>query len=147
MVTTDEDEPYRAVERELTVLFRRGRAAAAEVAREVHGDLGSAAYGLLVRIADADGARGVDLSSFFGLDKATISRQVQLLERLELVRREPDPLDGRAHRLVPTDSGRRRLAAVRRARGDLLRQRLGGWDRADVVALGRLLGRFNSLPG
>ncbi|MYT08388.1 MarR family transcriptional regulator, partial [Streptomyces sp. SID5470] len=40
---------FLALERELTVLLRRARANQGEMAREVHPDLESAAYGLLVR--------------------------------------------------------------------------------------------------
>ena len=45
------DQEYLALERELTVLMRRARAKQGEMARAVHPDLESAAYGLLVRLA------------------------------------------------------------------------------------------------
>ena len=44
------DEPYRAVEHEISMLFRRARARSAVLARDVHPELDADAYGLLLRI-------------------------------------------------------------------------------------------------
>jgi hypothetical protein len=47
------DEPYRVVEHEIAILFRRARARSADLARDVHPELEADAYGLLVRIEQA----------------------------------------------------------------------------------------------
>lgn len=93
---TGVDHVFLALERELAVFLRRARASSGELAREVHPDLEPAAYGLLVRLADAGAQRATDLAGYFGVGKATMSRQLHALEKLGLVAREPDPADGRA---------------------------------------------------
>ncbi|MEU9110953.1 MarR family transcriptional regulator [Streptomyces sp. NPDC048483] len=137
------DHVFLALERELTVFLRRARASSGELAREVHPDLESAAYGLLVRLADAGAQRATELAAFFGVGKATMSRQLHALEKLGLVAREPDPADGRAVLVRLTDEGRARFTRVRTARRARYALRLASWDRTEVSELARLLHRLN----
>jgi DNA-binding MarR family transcriptional regulator len=139
------DAATDALERELTVLFRRARASSGELARAVHPELEAAAYGLLVRLEEAEPERATDLAAYFGVGKATMSRQLRALEELGLVTREPDPADGRAFLMRMTDEGRERYARVRGARRERYLRRLAGWDRGEVAELSRLLHRFNEL--
>ncbi|WP_329248007.1 MarR family transcriptional regulator [Actinoallomurus sp. NBC_01490] len=140
-----EHEAYQAVEHELGVLFRRARALSTEVAREVHPELEPAAYGLLIGMHDCARSRPSDLADYFGVGKATISRQVKVLEQLGLIERRPDPDDGRAHLLVLTDEGRRRVETARVARQNRFHAMLATWPAEDVRVLGRMLARFNDL--
>ncbi|MFB9832069.1 MarR family winged helix-turn-helix transcriptional regulator [Actinoallomurus acaciae] len=140
-----EHEAYQALEHELGVLFRRARALSAEVAREVHPELEPAAYGLLIGMHDRARSRPSDLADYFGVGKATISRQVKVLEQLGLIERRPDPDDGRAHLLVLTDEGRRRVEIARTARQKRFHAMLATWPTEDVRMLGRMLARFNEL--
>ena len=133
------------LERELGVLMRRARSFSGQLAREVHPDLEPGAYAILVRLADTGGARLTDLAGWFGVGKPTMSRQVAVLERLDLVGRVEDPDDARAQVLSLTDLGSRRLGAARTARRDRFRALLGAWPDADVRTLGDLLHRFNAL--
>jgi DNA-binding MarR family transcriptional regulator len=144
-VVADEHEAYNAIEHELGVLLRRARALSAEMGREVHPDLEPGAYGLLIGVHDCARARPSDLADYFGLGKATISRQLKGLEELGLIEREPDPADGRAHRLVLTDEGRQRLDTARTARRERFHGLLGTWPEEDVRLLARMLARFNEL--
>ncbi|MCW2944837.1 MAG: transcriptional regulator, MarR family [Actinoallomurus sp.] len=144
-VVADEHEAYNAIEHELGVLLRRARALSAEMGREVHPDLEPGAYGLLIGVHDCARTRPSDLADYFGLGKATISRQLKGLEELGLVGREPDPADGRAHRLVLTEEGRQRLDGAREARRERFHALLGTWPEEDVRLLARMLGRFNGL--
>jgi DNA-binding MarR family transcriptional regulator len=134
-----------ALERELSVLFRRARAYSGELARAAHPDLEPAAYGLLVRLEEAEPERATDLAAYFGVGKATMSRQLRALEGLGLVTREPDPADGRAFLMRLTEEGRSRYARVRTARRERYLRQLAGWDRAEVGELSRLLHRFNQV--
>lgn len=93
---TGVDHEFLALERELAVFLRRARASSGEMAREVHPELEPAAYGLLVRLESAGRQRATELAAYFGVGKATMSRQLRALEDLGLVAREPDPADGRA---------------------------------------------------
>ncbi|MGK5629057.1 MarR family winged helix-turn-helix transcriptional regulator [Streptomyces sp. URMC 123] len=141
------DPAHLALERELAVFLRRARASSGEMAREVHPDLEPAAYGLLLRLEDAGRQRATDLAAYFGVGKATMSRQLRALESLGLITREPDPADGRASLVALTEEGHTRFSAVRNARRARYVRKLEGWDRAEVAELARLLHRLNSLGG
>ncbi|MCX4964800.1 MarR family transcriptional regulator [Streptomyces sp. NBC_00654] len=138
------DHEFLALERELAVFLRRARANSGEMAREVHPDLEAAAYGLLVRLESAGRQRATDLAAYFGVGKATMSRQLRALEGLGLVAREPDPADGRAWLVHLTDEGLARFRSVRDARRGRYVRKLADWDRAEVAELARLLHHLNA---
>ncbi|GAA4586321.1 MarR family transcriptional regulator [Planotetraspora phitsanulokensis] len=138
-------EAYCELEHQLGVLFRRSRALSAEMRRDVHPELDPGAYGLLVRIDEAAPARPSDLAAYYGIGKATISRQLKALETLGLIGRAPDPVDGRAHLLELTREGRQRLDRARRARQERFRALLDTWPEDEVRLLGEMLSRFNTL--
>ena len=138
---------FVAVEHELAVLLRRARALSKDFAREVHPDLESDAYGLLIRLSDVGGARGTDLAGYFGIGKPTISRQVKMLEELGLVERQAQEGDARASVLVLTEEGRNRLGRMRHARQERFRMLLHDWDRGEVKELAGLLHNLNESWG
>ncbi|GHG56764.1 MarR family winged helix-turn-helix transcriptional regulator [Streptomyces griseocarneus] len=140
---TGVDRAFLALERELSVFLRRARASSGELARQVHPDLEPAAYGLLVRLEEAGQQRATDLAAYFGVGKATMSRQLRALYDLGLVDREPDPADGRASLVQITDEGRARFTRVRDARRTLYMSKLADWDRAEIAELARLLHQLN----
>ncbi|MFI6107804.1 MarR family winged helix-turn-helix transcriptional regulator [Streptomyces sp. NPDC051310] len=138
------DQEFLALERELAVFLRRARAQSGEMAREVHPELEPAAYGLLVRLDATGSQRATELAGYFGVGKATMSRQLRALEDLGLVTRDPDPADGRASLVRLTEEGRARFRRVRDARRERYRRKLAGWDRAEVAELARLLHQLNT---
>ncbi|RYJ24420.1 MarR-family transcriptional regulator [Streptomyces sp. L-9-10] len=138
------DHEFLALERELAVFLRRARASSGEMAREVHPELEPAAYGLLVRLEENSCQRATELAAYFGVGKATISRQLRALEELGLVTREPDPADGRASLVRITDEGRTRFRRVRDARRERYVRKLADWDRGEVAELARLLHHLNA---
>ncbi|MBC9711297.1 MarR family transcriptional regulator [Streptomyces sp. TRM66268-LWL] len=138
------DHEFLALERELTVFLRRARASSGEMARAVHPELEPAAYGLLVRLEEGGPQRATDLAAYFGVGKATMSRQLRALEDLGLVAREPDPADGRAALVRLTDEGRERFRTVRGARRERYVRQLADWDRSEVAELARLLHQLNA---
>lgn len=137
--------PYAELEREFGIFARRARAASERMSREVHPDLDAAAYGLLTQLHHAGPQRPSDLAGYVGVGKATIGRQLKPLEALGLIRRLPDPDDGRAHLVDLTDAGRTRLAAVRDVRRDHLADLLAAWPEGDIRTLTMLLARFNAM--
>ncbi|MER6024410.1 MarR family transcriptional regulator [Streptomyces sp. NPDC001851] len=139
------DQEFLALERELTVLLRRARANQGEMAREVHPDLESSAYGLLIRLDEYGGQRATELAAYIGVGKATMSRQLRALEELGLIAREPDPADGRAWLVTLTDEGRGRVGKVREARRARYVSQLAHWDRREVAELARLLHQLNGV--
>jgi DNA-binding MarR family transcriptional regulator len=151
---TNADDPCEAadlpqgaaeLERELSVLFRRARAVSGELAREVHAGMEPAAYGLLVRLAEVEPERATELAAYFGVGKATMSRQLRGLEELGLIAREPDPADGRASLVRLTPEGRDRFTRARTARRDRFLAQLAEWGPGEVAELARLLHRFNDI--
>ncbi len=138
------EQAYRAMEEEFSILIRRARARALEVAREVHPELDGDAYGLLAALDRSGSSRVTDLAASIGVGKGTMSRQVRALEDLGLVQRTADPADGRAFLLELTPDGRRRYRAARDARRARLRQELSAWSEQDVRQLAELLHRFNA---
>ncbi|UGY93610.1 MarR family winged helix-turn-helix transcriptional regulator [Streptomyces gobiensis] len=145
--TEDDGPEFLDLERELAVFLRRARASSGELAREVHPDLEPAAYGLLLRLEDAGTQRATDLAGYFGVGKATMSRQLRALEALGLIARSPDPIDGRASLVQLTEEGRNRFSRVRRARREQYVRKLATWDRAEIAELARLLHQLNALSG
>ncbi|MEU9010399.1 MarR family transcriptional regulator [Streptomyces sp. NPDC048479] len=138
------DHVFLALERELAVFLRRARASSGEMAREVHPELEPAAYGLFVRLEEVGQQRATALAGYFGVGKATMSRQLRALEELGLVTREPDPADGRASLVRLTDEGLARFRRVRDARRDSYVNKLAGWDRGEIAELARLLHQLNA---
>ena len=139
------DRAFRAVEREVALLFRRGRARAAEMARRVHPELEGAAYAMLAFVEESGRVRLTDIGLHFGIGKASISRQVKHLEELGLVRREVDPLDRRSSLVSLTADGAARYQRARDARMVRFRELMAAWEEEDVVRFADLLRRFNDL--
>jgi DNA-binding MarR family transcriptional regulator len=140
----DDEQALQDLERELSLLLRRARALSGELSREIHPDLDAAGYSLLATLTDAGPVRANDLADLFGVDKSSISRQVQRLELLGLLDRREDKTDRRAQLLAVTPKGKRRLKAASKARRMRFRTRLERWNTAEVTDLARLLRRLNS---
>jgi len=141
------ESALETVEHELAVLLRRARAYSTQFARELHPDLDASAYALMSWLDDVGSARMTDLAAFFKVGKPTVSRQIQLLERLDLVTRTADDTDRRAQTLSLTPNGRARLRLARDTRRERFRTLLGPWPTEDVAHLGELLGRLNRAMG
>jgi DNA-binding MarR family transcriptional regulator len=145
--TVVEDDAMDTLEHELAVLLRRARAFSGQFAREFHPDLDAGAYALMIWLDDVGSARLTDLAAFFGVGKPTVSRQIQLLERLELLTRTVDDTDRRAQTISLTPDGAARLHLVRAARRERFRTVFATWPEEDVTTLGALLSRLNRAMG
>lgn len=135
MGEADHDEQVERLEREVSLLLRRSRRVLRTLATQLHPDVDAGNYAVLVAIARSAPLRLVELAEEFGLDKSTMSRQVSALLQLGLVRRSPDPLDGRAFLLELSDDGRSRFEEVSRARHEDWRTRLESWSADDIATL------------
>jgi DNA-binding MarR family transcriptional regulator len=137
------------LEVELSRLLRRARSAQQRTAAEVHPDLDSAGYAVLVAVRDlaaaGGGARGGDISDVLGLHKSTTSRNLTTLERLGLIERIADPADARARQVRLTVAGADALERSVSGRRERLRERLASWDARDVSDLARLLRQLNDM--
>lgn len=101
-----------------------------------------AGYAVLDRVAESAPVRLSDLAGTLGLDPSTVSRQVRHLDDGGLVERQPDPGDGRACRIAPSELGRQVLDAIRCSRQAVLGSALAHWSEADRVTLAALLRRL-----
>ena len=139
--------PLGELEVELTRLFRRARTRQQRTAAEVHPDLDSAGYAVLVTVRElsalAGGVRGGEVSEALGLHKSTTSRNLTTLEELGLVERIPDPADARARQVRLTEAGAKALERSFEGRRARLKDQLSTWEREDIATLAALLRRLN----
>jgi DNA-binding MarR family transcriptional regulator len=101
-----------------------------------------AAFVLLFPLVRLGPLRQGALADLVHADPSTVSRHVATLVEGGLVRRVPDERDGRASRLVVTESGHAALGSLRAEREALLARVTDDWDDADVTALTELFGRL-----
>jgi DNA-binding MarR family transcriptional regulator len=74
--------------------------------------------------------------------KMEIDRHVRALEQAGLLRRSPDPDDGRAFRVELTDEGTAEWETAAKRRMELLSQAMNGWTEQDVETFEKLMTRF-----
>jgi DNA-binding MarR family transcriptional regulator len=133
---------------EVSTLLRLIHPLKAAAARDGGGGLGPDRSAMLLLFPLIEGPqRPGALAELSHADPSTVSRQVAELVRLELVRREPDPSDGRASLLAITDAGRQVCERVRTLRRELLAAAVAGWTDSDLDTFADLLGRFNGALG
>ncbi|MEZ0107222.1 DNA-binding MarR family transcriptional regulator [Catenulispora sp. EB89] len=135
-------EAVDAIQREMTVFARRARA----FAGRLHPELTLVSYTVLAHLEDSGGCLAKDLAARYGLDKSTVSRQVQALERLGFLERRPAPEDHRAQMLHLTPAGADILAQVTESRYAAVAERLEGWGDEDITRFAELLTRYNVAP-
>ncbi|MFB7666382.1 MarR family winged helix-turn-helix transcriptional regulator [Kitasatospora sp. NPDC056138] len=99
-------------------------------------------YPVLSGLARTGPRSAADLGREIGLDRSTVTRRADRLEQAALLRREPDPADGRATLLALTDDGHRTVAATRQRLATAIDNSLATWPPADAQAFARLLRRF-----
>jgi DNA-binding MarR family transcriptional regulator len=104
---------------ELSLLVRRSQ----EFSGELHAGLSLVDYTLLTRIAGNPGTRAADLAVLFGLDKSTLSRQINALVERGLVHRAGERPGRRGVILELTQPAEAALHAA----ADSVRSALGGW--------------------
>ncbi|MGO9963096.1 MAG: MarR family winged helix-turn-helix transcriptional regulator [Acidimicrobiales bacterium] len=92
--------------------------------------------------AHGESVRVTGLADLLGVDAPTVTRKIQQLEREGLVSRHADAEDHRATRIALTESGRRTLERVLKARRAWFDRLLEGWDDRDLAAFAAMLGRF-----
>ena len=88
-------------------------------AREGFGEVRPSYGSLLVPLFEHDGLRMSELATRARLSKQTMTTMVRLLERDGLVRREPDPADGRVTRVYLTARSRSFEPVAERVLGEL----------------------------
>ncbi|RCV51820.1 MarR family winged helix-turn-helix transcriptional regulator [Marinitenerispora sediminis] len=132
------------LERETTLLVRRAMRGLWLVERGADPAVDRHTYPLLAALAEDRPMRVGEVARRFHLNKSTASRHLRRLTDAGLVEAAPDPLDRRSSLLTASPAGRDRIATIRRARADRLREALAAWPESDRRDLARLLGRLNA---
>jgi DNA-binding MarR family transcriptional regulator len=96
---------------------------------------------LLEWVAASPGCGIQDVAAGLGLTAPTVSVGVRRMEKTGLVERQPDPQDGRAVRLFPTDRGQALCDRARAFRRDKMRRLLRGLTTKEGATLLALLER------
>jgi DNA-binding MarR family transcriptional regulator len=86
-----------------------------------------------------------ELATRVPCSQPTATVAVSSLESTGYVRREPDPADGRAIRVVATDAGREVILSLARNEAEELVTRLGQLDPGEQAVVGQLAGVLNKL--
>ena len=114
LASADVDGALADLQTHLNLIFARTRKLWKESAARIDPELQVGGYKLLTFIDRAGTANAHELAERFEIDKSVISRQVRMLEELELIESRPDERDGRLRVLTATPSARAALAELRR---------------------------------
>jgi DNA-binding MarR family transcriptional regulator len=134
------DDLIEDLYRQLNAVIRRSR----ELSNDLHPGLSLVASTFLNLVEAVPDTRASDLAQRLGLDKSTVSRQLNQLFNAGLLDREGGRPGRRGDPLSLTPEGRSTLAAD----ADRVRHRLTGWlqnwEEEDIGLLADLMARFNA---
>lgn len=94
---------------------------------------------MLDAIAVSEPVRPSDLATLLNVHQSSITRRTRALIDAGFVADQADPDDGRAHRLVLTDTGRRELTRLHEVGLEDFAAYVADWDTRDVRRLADLL--------
>lgn len=103
-----------------------------------------AQYYTLVWLDDLKTARLKDLAQSMDLDQSTVSRHVNQLENLDLVKKQNDETDLRSCLVTLTAKGKNLLRAIECHRRALLKEAIKSWPKSDRETFGYLLDRLST---
>jgi DNA-binding MarR family transcriptional regulator len=102
------------------------------------------AFGVLRYVLSHTPVRSADIVSSFDLDKATVSRAIKALRDKGLIVATPDPHDGRASILEPTELALGEFERYRAETRADYHGLLDSWSDEDLADLARLLSRLTA---
>jgi DNA-binding MarR family transcriptional regulator len=125
---------------QLNRLIRRSR----ELSNELHPELSLIAHTFLNLVESTPQMRASDLVDRLGIDKSTVSRQLNQLFSDGLLDREGGRPGRRGDPLSLTPKGRRVLAADANRVRQQVTSWLGDWDSRDIAEFTAFIARFNA---
>jgi DNA-binding MarR family transcriptional regulator len=99
-------------------------------------------YPVLSGLARTGPCSAAELAGEIGLDRSGVTRRATRLENAGLLRREPDPHDGRATLLTLTEDGQRAVAAMRELLDARIEASLSHWSPDEARTFALQLQRF-----
>jgi DNA-binding MarR family transcriptional regulator len=138
------DDEIAAVEEQLRSLFVRVRAVWKEAAAAIHPELQPVGYKILSAVVRRGPMHAGAIAESLEIDKSVVSRQLKHLESLGLATSQPDPNDGRARIVEPTQVAIERVGRRSSRMQQQLYAQLRTWPAGDVDELARLLGRLTA---
>ncbi|MFT8871547.1 MAG: MarR family transcriptional regulator [Sporolactobacillus sp.] len=135
------EEVLEHIEYEIVNLMRR-----ADFKKTMDGkrtSLPRSCYLILCRLLEGGPKSICDLAAGFGLDISTMSRQVQALERRQLVCRETGKANARTRLITMTAGGREVVLRLRRQRAALYGELLDDWSRDELESFAAHLAVLN----
>lgn len=139
------DDAIAAIEEAIGGLISRMRVNWKENATAVHPGLQPVGYSVLATLVRHEALPFGDVADMLAIDKSVLSRQVRTLEEFQLIASTPDPADGRARILHPTEQGTASVANVRSQKQARFYERLRAWNDDDLTSFAEYLQRLTSL--
>lgn len=137
------DQPWAdELGEQLSRLQRVRERTKAQISAMARDQLDVAVYTALWRLLADGPMRASALAESLYSDPSSVSRQVAQLVEKGYVRREADPVDGRASILVVTDTGHEVADTMRRRRNENLGRVIAEWPESDRATFVGLLDRF-----
>ncbi|MEU9128874.1 MarR family transcriptional regulator [Kitasatospora sp. NPDC048540] len=99
-------------------------------------------YPILSGLARTGPCSAADLGREVGLDRTTVTRRADRLERAALLQRQPDPADGRATLLALTPEGLTTISATRQRLAASIEESLASWPQDEARTFALHLRRF-----
>ncbi|MGF6822267.1 DNA-binding MarR family transcriptional regulator [Microbacterium sp. ZKA21] len=130
--STEVDDALADFQGHLNLIFTKARSLWKESAARIHPELQPAGYKLLASIARAGSTNAHQLAELFEMDKSVVSRQVRMLEDLDLIESRPDENDGRLRVLTATPAACAALADVRGDHAQRLRASITGLSPTEI---------------
>jgi DNA-binding MarR family transcriptional regulator len=146
-VAPSRDTATAEVESNVTALYQAAKSRVKSLAARYHEKLGPIGFGVLRFVFEHEPVRAGDVAAALGLDKSAVSRQITMLREMDLLDIEPDPADGRASLLLPSDKARQAQVTFRAESSGEYERILASWPTEDIATLARLLERFNDSIG
>lgn len=138
------EDDITALEAEIRFMFVGMKTVWKEAAQALDPELQPIGYKILVVLVQHGPLRAQSIADILDHDKALVSRQLRVLERLGLVNIQPNPSDARALLVSPTDSAVASLQSHDTPTRVRLREHMKDWSPEDTQRLIQLLAALNS---
>lgn len=126
-------------------IFELNRAIRVAVANaDTAADVGIAVEGVLRLVGEHGECRASDIACKLGIGASALSRHVSDLAEAGMIRRRPDPADGRAQLLSVDPKGQDYLASASHRRALTLERLLDGWSEVEAAEAATTIAKLSA---